>query len=106
MSLAILRTHGLRGHMHPVFTAALLTVAGTWKPPTRHPQMNGQKRCGTYTQGSITQPQKECNNALCSNMDGPGECHIERHTSDGGAETPSEVLHTQNQKRRDISALT
>ena len=39
-------------------------------------------------------------------MDGPGECHIERHTSDGGAETPSEVLHTQNQKRRDISALT
>ena len=59
MSLAILRTHGLRGHVHPVFTAVLLTVAGTWKPPTRHPQMNGQRRCGTYTQGSITQPQKE-----------------------------------------------
>ena len=42
-----------------VFMAALLTVAGTWKPPTRHPQMNGQRRCGTYTQGSISQPQKE-----------------------------------------------
>ena len=37
MYLAILRTHGLRGHVHPVFTAALLTVAGTWKPPTRPP---------------------------------------------------------------------
>ena len=37
MYLAILRTHGLRGHVHPVFTAALLTVPGTWKPPTRPP---------------------------------------------------------------------
>ena len=37
MYLAILRTHGLRGHVHPVFTAVLLTVAGTWKPPIRPP---------------------------------------------------------------------
>ena len=37
MYLVILRTHGLRGHVHPVFTAALLTVPGTWKPPTRPP---------------------------------------------------------------------
>ena len=33
--LEILRKQGLRGH--PVFTAALLTVAGTWKPPKRPP---------------------------------------------------------------------
>ena len=33
--LEILRKQGLRGH--PVFTAALLTLAGTWKPPKRPP---------------------------------------------------------------------
>ena len=35
--LVILRKQGLRGHTHPVFTAALLTAAGTWKPPKRPP---------------------------------------------------------------------
>ena len=35
--LVIWRKQGLRGHMHPVFTAALLTAAGTWKPPKRPP---------------------------------------------------------------------
>lgn len=35
--LVIRRKQGLRGHMHPVFMAALLIVAGTWKPPKRPP---------------------------------------------------------------------
>ena len=33
-------------------------------------QMNALRRCGTYTQQNTTQPQKEQNNAICSNMDG------------------------------------
>ena len=35
--LVTLRKQGLRGHTHPVFTAVLFTVAGTWKPPKRPP---------------------------------------------------------------------
>ena len=40
--LEILRKQGLRGH--PVFTAALLTVAGTWKPPKRPPTGEWRKK--------------------------------------------------------------
>ena len=29
------------------------------------------KRCGTCIQGTITQPLKEQNSAICGNMDGP-----------------------------------
>ena len=32
--------------------------------------MNGLRRCGTYTQWNTTQPKKEQNNVICSNMDG------------------------------------
>ena len=30
---------------------------------------------GTYIQWNITQPQKEWNDAICSNMDGPRDDH-------------------------------
>ena len=32
--------------------------------------MTGLRRCGIYTQWNTIQPQKEQNNAICSNMDG------------------------------------
>ena len=42
----------------PLFTAALFTVAGTWKQP-RSPSIDEYiKKSGTYTQWSITQPKK------------------------------------------------
>ena len=33
-----------------MFTAALFTIAKTWKQASDHPQMNGLGRCGIYTQ--------------------------------------------------------
>ena len=40
----------------PLFTAALFTMARTWKQP-RSPSTDGWiKKCGTYTQWNITQP--------------------------------------------------
>ena len=40
----------------PLFTAALLTIARTWKQP-RHPSTDEWiKKFGTYTQWNITQP--------------------------------------------------
>ena len=42
----------------PVFTAALLTIARTWRRPDAHRQMDGQGSCGAREPRSITQPQK------------------------------------------------
>ena len=50
--------------------------------------------------------QKERNNAMCSNMHGPGDCHIEQHKSNREAEASVDILYTQNQKSRDTSART
>ena len=50
--------------------------------------------------------QKERNNAMCSNMHGPGDCHIEQHKSNREAEASVDILYTQNQKSCDINALT
>ena len=36
--------------------------------------------------------QKERNNAICSNVNGPGDCHIEQHKSDREAEAPVDIL--------------
>ena len=35
--------------MDRTFTAALFTIAKTWKQPQFHQQMNGLRRCGIYT---------------------------------------------------------
>lgn len=61
---------------HPTFTAALFTIAETWKRPKR-PSTDEWIKNGTYTKWSITQPQKQWNNATCSNTGGP------RHTQAG-----------------------
>ena len=40
---------------YPVFIVALFTTAKTWKQP-EYPSTDGLKRCGMYTQWSITPP--------------------------------------------------
>ena len=32
----------------PMFTAALFTIARSWKQPNVHQTKNGKRRCGTY----------------------------------------------------------
>ena len=39
--------------------------------------MNGYRQYGIHTQCNITQHKKEWNNALCSNIDGPGDFHTQ-----------------------------
>ena len=46
---------GSKLHMHPMFTAALFTIAKTQKQLNVHPQMTEERRCGTYVQQNITQ---------------------------------------------------
>ena len=41
-----------------MFTAALVTIAKTWKQPNVHRQMTGLRRCGSYSQWNTTRPQK------------------------------------------------
>jgi len=40
-----------------------------------HQQMNGLRRCGIFTQLNTTQPEKEQNNAIYSNIDGTRDSH-------------------------------
>ena len=47
-------TRNERGTCTPMFTAALLKVARTWRQH-RCPQADEWKSCGTYTQWNITQ---------------------------------------------------
>ena len=61
----------------PMFTAALVTIAKTWKQPNVHQQRNGQRRCGMHIQWNIIQHKKRWKKATCSNMDGPGHYHTE-----------------------------
>ena len=46
--------------------------------------MNGQRRCGTYTQWNITQTWKEQSNVLCNHVKGPRDCHTERKSDGDG----------------------
>ena len=48
--------HGSKRYMHPMFTAALFTIAKIWKQPKCPLTENGQRRCVTYIQWTITRP--------------------------------------------------
>jgi len=58
-----------------MFTAVLITIAKTWKQ-SRCPT-NEWIKMGIYTQWNITQP-LESNNAICRNMDVPGDYHTSK----------------------------
>ena len=48
----------------PMFTAALFTIAKTWKQASDHQEMNGLRRCGIYTQWTVNH-KREQNCAMC-----------------------------------------
>ena len=86
--LVILRKQGLRGH-----TQLCSQQPGPGSHLNVHPQV------------TLLSHQKERNNAICSKVHGPGDCHIEQRKSDREAEAPVDILYIQNQKSRDTSAL-
>ena len=59
-----------------MFTAALFTIAKTWKQP-KHPLTDEwiKNVWYIYIQWNTTQPLERQNNAICSNMDATGDFH-------------------------------
>ena len=49
---------------------------------------------------------REWNNAICSNMGGPRECHTEWSKSDREGEISYDILYMWNLKRNDINEVT
>ena len=63
-------------HVPVMFTAALFTIAKTWKHLNVQGQMIGLRRCDVYIHnGILLSHKKEQHNAICSNMDGTRDSH-------------------------------
>ena len=86
--------------MHPMFIAALFTIAKTWKQP---------KCCGwvdkkyvidmylyKHTQWNITQPWKEQNNTICSKLDRTRGYHTKYSKSAREKQTPYGIAYMWN----------
>ena len=67
----------------PMFTAVLFTIAKTWKQPKCPSTQEWIKKMWyIYTMEYYSAIKEEWNNAICSNMDGPTDCHTEWSESD------------------------
>ena len=66
-----------KGPCTPTFAAALLPAAQTWEHPNVHQQKNEWRRRGASLNGTLLSRQRGGNNAICSNRDGPRDCHPE-----------------------------
>ena len=92
-------------YMHPMFTAALFTTAKTWKqskcPLTEewikkmyiYMCTHTHTYIYAYTQWNTTQPYKEQNNAICSNMDGTRDSHPEWSKSERERQIPHDITY-------------
>ena len=56
--------------------------------------------------GILLSHKKEQNNAICSNMDGPRDCHTEWLKSDREEEISYDILYMWDLKRNDTNELT
>ena len=89
----------------PMFTAALFTIAKTWKQP-KCPSTEEwiKKMWYIYIQWNITQPWRKGNNGICSNMDGPRDYHTKWSKSDKGRKI-SYHLHVESNFKNDTNEL-
>ena len=55
--------------------------------------------------GVLLNHKKEQNDAICSNMDGPRDCHAEWSKSEREREILCDIAYLQNLKRNDINEL-
>ena len=83
----------------PMFITALLTTAKTWKQPKCPLTDEWIKKIGTYIQWNITQPLKKWNNAICSDMDGPGDYHTKWSRSYRERQISYDIAYMQNLKK-------
>ena len=64
-----------------MFVATPFTTAKSWKQSKCSSAKEWIKKMWQYIQWNITQPSKECSNAIFSNMDGPRD-HTKRNKSE------------------------
>ena len=100
------RTHPFNGNIKkdtctPMFTAALFTTAKTWKQPKC--PLTGEwikKMWYIYTMEYYSAIKKEWNNAICSNMDGPGDYQIKWSKSDTERQISYDITYMWNLKKK------
>ena len=90
--------------MTPMFTAALFTIAKTWKQP-KYPSTDEwiKKMWYIYTMEYYSAIRKEWNNAICSNMDGTRDYHTEWSKSE--KEVSYDITYMWNLKTKDTNEL-
>ena len=89
-----------------MFIAALSTIAKTWKQP-KCPSTDEwiKKMWCIYTMEYYSAIKKEWNNAICSNMDGPGDYHTKWSKSDSERQISYDIAYRQNLKKNGTNEL-
>ena len=77
----------------PMFTATLFTIAKTWKKPKCPLTDEWLRSCSLYVQCDTTQPLKELNNAICSNMCGTIDSHTKWSKSEGERQIKYDITY-------------
>ena len=91
----------------PIFIAVLFTVAKTQKQPNVCIDRGMDKEDVVHIyNGVLFSYKKEWNNAICSNMDGPRECHAEWSKSDREGEISYDIPYMWNLERNDRNEPT
>ena len=84
----------------PMFTAALFTIARTWKQPkfpSTFEWMDKEDEVHIYN-GIRLNHTKEWNNAICSNVDGPRDSHTKWSKSDRERQISYDITYMWNLK--------
>ena len=91
----------------PVFTEALFVTANTWKQPKcPWTEERIKKMWYIYAMEHYSAIKKNEINAICSNMDGPRNCHNEWSQSDREGEMSYDIPYMWNGKENDTNELT
>ena len=87
-----------------MFIAALFIIAKIWKQPKRPSTDEWIKKMWyLYTMEYYSAIKKEWNNAICSNMDGPRDCHTEWSKSD---KVSYDIAYVESKKRLQMNLST
>ena len=97
------KKHGPRVYMQP--TAALFTMAKTWKQPKGSLTGIDKEDVVHIYNEILLSHYKEWNNAICSNMEGPRDCHAEWSKSDREGKISYDIPNMKNLKGNDTNEL-